>query len=427
MCGFDANNFSDRNSNSVCVKCFSEEDICRFIEDFAGSAGCSFCGCDDSPTAPFEKLCRYMRECLKKFFSFAAENLPYESREGGYLGKHWDTYDLLCDELQLDLSRDLDGRLLSNLSIKIGDEIWCEYDWLSLDYDELLNLWWKEFCRIIQHERRFFFAIPRTSTEKDENLSHDDEQPAPLDLLTEIVSLADELNLVNALSAGTKFYRSRCYHPDNHHPYRQARELGPQPLENSFMANRMNPPGIPMMYGAETRSTAVLEEKKCPCVAVGQFEFECDVRILDLADLPKIPSIISGMERRKLLGLVFMHAFANDIARPVSHNEGKLHIEYIPSQVITEYIRDSQFNGSTVDGIRYPSNFDTGERNLVLFATQENLIESNGTLVSQRDNPPSAPWIRLVDTHLDKRPDRLQTESKTAQFYERARQNFGKY
>ena len=80
-----------------------------------------------------------------------------------------------------------------------------------------------------------------------------------------------------------------------------------------------------------------------------------------------------------------MHAFAKDIARPVDRKDRSIHIEYIPSQVVTEFIRDSQFHYGTVDGILYPSDLHAGGRNLVLFATQNDLIEADGTPVSQRE------------------------------------------
>ena len=152
------------------------------------------------------------------------------------------------------------------------------------------------------------------------------------------------------------------------------------------------------MYVAETEDIAVLETRS-PCVTVGQFQLEREARILDLADLTDIPGIFSGAERRTRLGLVFMHAFAREIARPVDRTD-RIHIEYIPSQVITEFIRDVKINDTAVDGIRYPSTFDADGRNLVLFATQDDLMEPDGTPVSKRDYPPPAPWIRLVDANL---------------------------
>ena len=196
MCEFNSDNFPISNSLPVCAECFSDDWIYYFIEKFGAPPGCSFCGGSDSPTAPLDKVCDYMRKCLMEFFEFAADNLPYDSREGGYLGKYWDTYDLLFDEVQLDLPRDQNGRLRYVLSDRISYQVWCEHDWLSLDYDKMLEFSWKEFCRMIRHERRFFFAIPKENTEEGENWLHNGEKFKPLELLTEIVNLADEFDLV---------------------------------------------------------------------------------------------------------------------------------------------------------------------------------------------------------------------------------------
>lgn len=153
-----------------------------------------------------------------------------------------------------------------------------------------------------------------------------------------------------------------------------------------------------MMYGAETKDIAV-RETRSRRVTVGKFQLEREIRILDIADLPAIPGIFSGVERRTRLGLIFMHAFAKEIARPVKRTK-RIHIEYIPSQVVTEFIRDAKISGSPVDGIRYPSTLDAGGCNLVLFATQDDLMEPNGTPVSKRTYPPLEPWIRLIEAHL---------------------------
>ena len=246
-------------------------------------------------------------------------------------------------------------------------------------------------------ERRFFFAVPKEEeSDEEEDWLRDRDQFPPLGLLSEIVKLAEDFDMVRTLPAGTKFFRSRPCKLGA--PYQTAQQLGPPPPERAVQANRMNPPGIPMIYGAETEDIAV-RETRSPCVTVGQFQLEREARILDLADLPDIPGIFSGTERRTRLGLVFMHAFAREIARPVDRTD-RIHIEYIPSQVVTEFIRDAQIYGSAVDGIRYPSTLDADGRNLVLFATQDDLMEPDGTPVSQQDYPPPAPWIRLIDAHL---------------------------
>jgi hypothetical protein len=398
MTAFDPNDYSDYSSaEPVCEKCFSDRDIAEFIEGFGGPPGCSICGDNDSPTAPLDEVAGHMHECLLQFYGFAIDQLPYEGREGGYQAPHWDTYDLIFDRLGLDLPRDRDDQLRFTLPDRISEEMWCAYDWLSLDYDQELDYAWRVFCRTIQHERRFFFALPKENeTEDKKDWNRDRNGFSPLSFLSEIVKLAEDFGMVQILPSGTEFFRSRpCEHDA---PYHTAQQLGPPPPDRSVQANRMNPPGISMTYGAETEDIAI-RETRSTCVTVGQFRLEREARILDLADLPVIPGIFSGAERRTRLGLVFIHAFAGEIARPVDRSD-RIHIEYIPSQVITEFIRDSKIDGSAVDGIRYPSTLDAEGRNLVLFATQDDLMESDGTPVSQQEYPPLAPWIRLIDAHL---------------------------
>ena len=154
MCGFNPDKFPDSNSIPVCAKCFGDGGIFQFIEDFGDPPGCPFYKRSDSPTAPLDKVCDYMRECLLEFFEFAIDRLPYDSRHRGYLFQHWNTFELLYDELDLDLPRDWDERLWSMLPYRISEEVWCKRDWLSLDYKVMLEPSWEKFCRMIQHERR---------------------------------------------------------------------------------------------------------------------------------------------------------------------------------------------------------------------------------------------------------------------------------
>jgi len=378
----------------VCAKCFGDEDIRGYIHGFNGPPGCSFCGLSDAPTAPLDLVAEHMRACLTQFYGFAVNQLPYESKEGGYQGEHWNTFELLLEVLTLDLPREHDDILLSTLSDRITEELWCRYDWLSLDYDEELKFSWRQFCHKIQYERRFFFDLPQPMTDQEDQFSRIDREGfSPLELLYEIIRLAEEFDLIRALEAGTKFFRARpCVAGQ---PYQTAEQLGPPPAEKAVQANRMNPPGIPMMYSAETASIAGRETRSA-FVTVGRFEIERDIRVLDLADLPEIPGIFSGVERRIRLGLIFFHAFSRKIARPVDRTD-RINIEYIPSQVVTEFIRDTKVNGQPIEGIRYPSTFDQNIRNLVLFANQDDLKEPDGRPVSKSGYPPPVPWIRLLD------------------------------
>jgi HEPN/RES N-terminal domain 1 len=188
----------------VCANCFDDVDLSNWIIGQGGPLGCDACGQVDAPTAAFVDLIEHMRSCLCRYFGFAADQLPYESREGGYLGPHWDTYDLLEEKVGLSLPRDNDGHLYSTLAQDISDQYWCEFDWLSLELDHALALDWARFCKIIQHQRRFFFQ----DFGVDEN---DHDQRSPQELLHFICRLVERLGLIITIPKGTRIYRARDF------------------------------------------------------------------------------------------------------------------------------------------------------------------------------------------------------------------------
>lgn len=208
---------------AVCARCFEEEDIVDFIAKCGGPPGCSFCAQADAPTAPLEDVIGHIRECLERFFGFAHDQLPYNSEEGGYLGDHWDTYELLSDKIELSLPRDRRDDLFSALANGVGDEEWCGWDWLTLDYDEDVKTAWRQFCAVIQHARRFFFALDK----RREDEAHEPGIHTATELLVELARLFERHGLLKTLPLGTELYRARPCEPQK--GYSTARDLGPPP------------------------------------------------------------------------------------------------------------------------------------------------------------------------------------------------------
>lgn len=60
---------------------------------------------------------------------------------------------------------------------------------------------------------------------------------------------------------------------------------------------------------------------------------------MDLTNLPEYPSVFGSDEANlDRPGVHLIHAFADDFIRPVE-KDGREHIECVPSQVVTEYVR----------------------------------------------------------------------------------------
>ncbi|MCQ1856220.1 RES family NAD+ phosphorylase [Neorhizobium galegae] len=124
---------------------------------------------------------------------------------------------------------------------------------------------------------------------------------------------------------------------------------------------------------------------------VRRIETERLFRILDRASLQKVPGFCSMATRMDRLILRFLRQFAKLIIQPVERND-RVNVDYIPTQVFTEFLRDFEFDGGCIDGLRYRS--ATGEKgtNYVLFANQSDVFDAVTPEPSEQSNP----WLRLV-------------------------------
>jgi RES domain len=148
-----------------------------------------------------------------------------------------------------------------------------------------------------------------------------------------------------------------------------------------------------MFYSAETPEVAVgeLGSPAAQC-SVAEFEMRQPFRVVDFANLPDTPGIFSTAPRERILGLAFLHEFALMLSQPIARDE-RAHIEYTPTQVLTEFLRDFKFKSGSIEGVRYKSSVVKGGTNLVLFATQNDVI---GGYVDPDSGPVTPPWIALV-------------------------------
>ncbi len=338
----------------VCSSCFGDQDLKAWIRDAGERRGCDYCNGYDSPTCKLDEICVHIESCLKEVYGFAIDQLPYESAEGGYIGTTWTTYEILVEEVGLSLPRDRKDRLFHAILGRLTEETWCEYDWLSLDYDEALRSSWDRFCETVKHRRRFFFHAVGPD---------DRDSYTPASLLEAIVRISEGMNLVRELVTGTRLWRARPDIPRGRRVV--AADFGPPPERFALQSNRMNPPGIPMLYLASNAKTALLETRAEES-RVGQWVAERPLRILDLRRLPQVPGIFSHADRTNRLALSFLHDFAGDIMIPVERDQ-RVHVDYLPSQVVTEYVRDYVFDGGNVDGIAYGSTVHRSGWNVAMF------------------------------------------------------------
>lgn len=380
----------DFDNRFVCPDCFADQGIRDFIARSASSNECSFCGSvSEVPiAAPFKEVARHMSDCLRTEYDDAANCLPYCSGDGGYQGTTWDTWDLFVEQICLELPRDEDDNLLQALLDRIGYITWCQANPFSLNYGQHTRYSWEHFCTVVKHERRYFFADGKDG---------DGEVLSPAEVLETILAHAEHVGLCEDHKPGAlRLVRARYQAPSEQ--WLTPAELGPPPLSKATRANRMSPAGIVMFYASDDVETA-LRETALPdnygTYALGTFVNRRGVRILNLYNLPPTPSLFAEIpdslayDPRK--ALQFLQHISREISQPVTR-DGREHIEYVPSQVVTEFIRSRGLGARRVDGIAYASAVHDGGVSYVLFADQSNLVAGEDADCINRDT-----WLELVD------------------------------
>jgi hypothetical protein len=218
-------------------------------------------------------------------------------------------------------------------------------------------------------------------------------------MLSRLHDVVDEVGLFRDIPADTKLYRVRA-HPTHERP-RSWRELGSPPPEKTT-SGRMSAAGISVFYAAMNLATAKaevafgIEEPAKTRLTSAVWKNTRTLRIIDLSHLPSRPDFYASL-RYHNENLAFLEAFVDDITKPVQH-DGREHIDYVPTQIVTEYFRHRFrfFDGAPLDGIIYPSARLPKGCSLVIFADPDDLDPSHSSPLGLG----SAPLLTLEEQSL---------------------------
>ena len=356
-----------RSDPFVCTGCIDEPGIQDFIGNNSVDQHCSYCENKDVPVAALDDVTDHMESCIKEEYDDANEWAVYGS-ESGYRVGAWDNWDLLTDELQIDFPNDHDTELLKDIISRLPENVWCDRNPFDVTDQEKARYDWAWFTEVVMHRRRFFF----------ENYGDPDyENLSPGDLLEKIFESTESYELFEILPSETQLFRARFQSQGEKHT--SAQDLGPPPKELSTKSNRMSPPGIPMFYACDIPETALRETAyEGGAFAVGRFVTCRPALILDLTKVPPTPSLFQtysdnlDFRPREILG--FLNHLADEISRPIERDE-KVHFNYTPTQVVTEFVRGKLVRDDTsIDGIKFNSAVHPKHASYVIFGSQENLL-----------------------------------------------------
>jgi hypothetical protein len=123
---------------------------------------------------PLDALLDYICERIECEYEDAAEQVSYESAEGGY-----QLSTMTSDEVIKDVGLGVDNQSLFDALVRgMPDRAWVQCNPYSLSWTDALRLSWKEFAELIKHEVRYLLFPPWRD---------DGEITRPADMLDELV------------------------------------------------------------------------------------------------------------------------------------------------------------------------------------------------------------------------------------------------
>jgi hypothetical protein len=347
---------------AVCAKCFIDEAIKEFITEEATEKKCSYCKrrSKSSIAISMNDVLELIGESLRYEYNDPDnEGIPVEG--GEYVFDNMDTREVFSE---IDTITDNDD-VFEEIIDAFGDSAWVKKPFFVPSEDDELRYGWRDFVKAVKHQRRYLFLRPKRKKGVPSGGLTPDK------MLDRIGAVVSEVGLVREMDGGTRWFRARQHVPAKR--YTSAIDLGTAPRKYARTSNRMSPAGIPMFYGASDRATAIAETyTPTPgtptVVTVGTFETARDMSVVDLTDLPPVPSLFDRNRRHLRSGISFLRDFTEDVAKPIKR-DGREHIEYVPTQIVTEYFRHifRTETGGRAKGVVYKSSRNGQGKCCVLF------------------------------------------------------------
>jgi hypothetical protein len=374
--------FPDRYA---CPDCVTDSYLASILAAKLEDEPCSYCGAAQAADISF--LLDEMKETILLGYTDPAEQLPYESREGGYQGEVLSAQQIVyefdpwteCDQLLDDVASAFDQ-----------GSFWCKRDYFGLSHYEMLDYSWDDFSEQVKHRTRYLF-LQELNTDRE----YSDQIP-PREMLDVLGDIFKEFELFHELPQAADLFRVRVVDASVHPA--TAADLGTPPREAAKFPNRMSPAGIPMFYAGLDEVTAILETydpiaDKGRKIALARFRSNRPLTLLDLTSLPAVPSMFDSRQRNERPRVEFLRSFEDDFTKPVD-KDTEAHTEYVPTQIVTEFVRHRLRTpgDEPVDGILYRSSRTRTSTAVVIFADQKHCGPRN-----HRERFDPEPFLDLID------------------------------
>lgn len=404
-----------------CTNCFLEPEIKSYIESEDILGNCNYCKSKNVHICDVNDVGGFIMEGVERYYEDAANQVSYVSSEGGYLLPTLDISEILLYE------EDIFGELLDDPKLLLNDLVSPDctpyvrrdpYGPPSGDPEEIR--YWENFCRIVKNQQRFTTFL---SLGEDDRYDH--SKPGNF-----LFHLAENFMpfLISILLSTTRIFRARIEKGNNRYSHI---DLTSPRVEYSTN-NRMSPAGISFFYGGMEPETCIHEVRPDvgENVVVGEFEVTQNLFVLDLSEeIESRKSIFDpdfAFTYEEYFKPFLIH-FVNDISKPIRKTDNE--IEYVPTQVFTEFIRTRNFKDQYfypnekgeesdiyLNGILFKSSIKRSGKNLVLFrgpdiSTGRRKTQSNHWLLFKGKQTYRVNGVEVSSTLLKVEPPHAQGRS----------------
>jgi len=355
----------------VCEGCIVDEALQELVRENVVSRTCDFCKITSEAifACELDIVIQRMRECIDYEYTAPENELGWGGKDHGYIGNVLEGADALFAAIGLGIVND-ELRILLE---RYFEGWYCTRDHYGSSESEVFKFAWSRFKDVVQHQRRYTFWECEDTGEFNEP-GYDISVNS---LMRIIVEHVEDLGLVVELPQGSEMWRVRVF--DQGQSSKDPNRYTSPPVDKANQPNRMSPAGVPMFYTAEDFQTGYAEtvepDKMAGKEATGaKFVTLVPLNVLDLFDIQRPSSFFVEFDRTTRQAIDFLAAFADDLSRPIERDD-RQHIEYVPTQVFTEYVRFKMLtpSGMPLHGIKYKSSRN-GRACYVLFAEQSDCL-----------------------------------------------------
>ncbi|MDO9182210.1 MAG: HEPN-associated N-terminal domain-containing protein [Bacteriovorax sp.] len=342
----------------ICNHCVSDRHIKQFIKGIGEKSKCDYCEKNRAKTVEFNKFIEFFLEHVDSLYSDPLEVLVnFEDGETFGISELLDDIDLTEQE-----------SLRNDVEYSLSDREWCETPYYHYEESEALNAGWEKFAAVVKRNRYTFHQLD------DEHFYEPIRPSAFLPALSHVIS---RIGLYKTLTKGTSLYRVRI--EKKNEKFTKASELASPPANKAIYPNRMSPSGIPMFYGAFDIGTAIKETysgNKEHIATIAKFKFLKDIILVDLSKIPPYLDFFEDADYNNQQ-IEFLNDFVKAISAPIDR-DGREHVEYVPTQIITEhlrYVHHKMNDNEEILGLIYPSSKSNGKKSVVIFCENEHCVE----------------------------------------------------